>query len=102
MNASEYHESEAAWREVTGIKVGDKVKVVSLWAPDSWHCHGYENGNRWLDYVRIGLVGEVRAFRYFGGVELYVDPPVPDCDDQFPRNRFYVPYWVLVRVEDNE
>jgi len=102
MNRDEYLAAEREWRKVTDIRVGSRVKVLSLWALDSWQLDSrYSTGNAWLEYVPMGMIATINGFIY-GGVELLTDRPIPSGPPGSPpKSNFFVPFWVLVKVEDD-
>jgi len=81
----DYSEGLRQWREVTGIKIGDTVKCIAD-APD-WI-------GGWIpEMMYVGYVGKVSEFppSYGGGYgSVHLD------------DRYWWPYWVLVKVEDDD
>jgi len=99
-----YTERQNEWLEVTGIKPGDRVKVI---AEAKSHANGWKCDWNSKGLMEVGAVGTVVSEDLFAGG---LWPPhangIPVLhDDPSRRNlggAFFYPFWVLVKIEDED
>lgn len=89
-----YEQDQARWLEETGVKVGDRVRVIIQLTPGEDEVSGWGFG--WTNDMKVGDVGRVLAIHPTKGIRL---PHKEGWRDQsYPTKGFFYPFFVLIKI----